>query len=1120
MQFVGSTEFLPLTARWPLSREGPLPETLIGSDYLEKVFFRALPQEFECPTSAVRKALKVLLKRTAREAHRRLPVKGDLLERDRALAVAACTEPRARERIRELEIAVPVTYSRFGRQRTGYRDRTVDKPLPKLLWLGYSTDPDYESFVDWAKRVGIERPDIGEGFFLTARVLETAFLTAPPPLPVDSVEFARALILFGGLLPAAEALDLFSTASRVGCTPLRALIEFGTELEPESRNGMAGTAMPTPEVTEVAAPNPRPRFVRPDPTTLGPSLIIQVVSDVERMAAQLISSEEQWREAERHAKEAFEPGIGTVVARPEADFQKTVALLEAARKARRTALDNGRSCQQRCDDLTRQAYAKIGFEPPFIEESHHSDLETVAAKLRAADELSHLASHFDTSYPELIAWRNAFDAPPTRSDFERLATLRLSTDESRRARRLFIENVYSFLGQGQSLAEISEWLSELDPFEIATIVQDLDDPLWLVPAAVLARSGLDRDADIFAPHLASALIVARNRAGRRGLIHFCDPASASLDRGPAARRVVAAERLRDILQFGPLAQITDPSAGLSNPEFVGRTMVEIADLITGHLDMLSVGADLRSFVKPQREAEQAVATLVEFSHAPSGMVGNYRRLRERAREKLFLPLVENDRIDHTAIGDLLRRLQSGDAEEQIVNDVREMLGRGDNIEARHRTHLHRYLRRGREILEDILAELALRTSQRERDFRQQLMLHLKELRTDGEIGSSGWFENEVREMLLGVAPPSDHPTLVGDATPIDVRVWRTEDSLWAQSILNLPEFYLDERLGTIEVAAAALRWRGRGRAPNLCDIVGELVEKRYFGIALSAIEEAADDPGVKAELRNFVVNEAQPAIEAARLRLSAIRERFGDAALGRSSIRASVETALDAFDPDDAMEQCDLLELELSEAEQSPTPELVDPAIQARRDALVKLLLLAGVVGIDERSPLNDLEARWSDELHRRQGERIHISIVEDSFSTVEKSLPAISDEFLRFRQQNLRADRWLPAPLAKNLVVCLEGAASRLNVWITSALTFEEEGRQALVDFAIWFMRFVAEQTETLRSLAPGDSNDAVFDRVIEMSDCVLKASDPITCLRLLDEISPWCWRPIPLWALPRLPN
>ena len=63
----------------------------------------------------------------------------------------------------------------------------------------------------------------------------------------------------------------------------------------------------------------------------------------------------------------------------------------------------------------------------------------------------------------------------------------------------------------------------------------------------------------------------------------------------------------------------------------------------------------------------------------------------------------------------------------------------------------------------------------------------------------------------------------------------------------------------------------------------------------------------------------------------------------------------------------------------------------------------------------------------------------------------------------------------------------------------FEREAREALVALSTWFMRYVSEQTETLRSLGPGDSVDSVFDRVIDVSDCVIRSTDPTTCVRLL---------------------
>jgi hypothetical protein len=238
---------------------------------------------------------------------------------------------------------------------------------------------------------------------------------------------------------------------------------------------------------------------------------------------------------------------------------------------------------------------------PSLHSHAGDDIENIAVQLRTADELRQLANHYDPSIGELAAWRRSFDTtPPMRSDFERLVTSRLYAEANKKVRNEFSDAVSAFLRQSRSPAEVSDWLRGLDPIEIACIVDGLKSAAWILPAAVVVRSGVDRGADAFAPRLSSLLKSEANRTNRRALIRFFDPlsASAALDAQPDVRRIIGVERLRDILQFGPLAQITDPSSGLGNTELVGRTTFAIINLIATHLEMLSAGADLRSCLTP------------------------------------------------------------------------------------------------------------------------------------------------------------------------------------------------------------------------------------------------------------------------------------------------------------------------------------------------------------------------------------------------------------------------------------------------------------------------------------------------------------------------------------------
>jgi hypothetical protein len=400
MQLQSPSDVVPLSSCWPLSRELSLPKTLIGPDYLEEVFFRVLPAQFNCSATAIRKALKLFLKRAAREAYDTLPSGSGISDRDRELAALACNDPRARERIREIEITVEVGFSRFGRQRIGYRDKTVDLPLPKLLWLGYAKNPAYNEFVDWTKRIGVQRPDISiDGYYITSQALERALTNESSlPLAIGSVEFARALILFGALLPPAEALDLFITASRFGCNPLRVLLEVGSEAKPDlSTTGVTPTSSAALQLEKISAIESPPRLGRREDITLDAEPSIAASPDVEQLVSQLIESDRLSREAESRASELFKTGVKPLVDASEHDFTKNISLLEAVRTARHIAQECRRICHEKSKELTRQAYAIIGTDSPHSQGDGPDDIATISRQLRDSDELKQLASGFDLS---------------------------------------------------------------------------------------------------------------------------------------------------------------------------------------------------------------------------------------------------------------------------------------------------------------------------------------------------------------------------------------------------------------------------------------------------------------------------------------------------------------------------------------------------------------------------------------------------------------------------------------------------------------------------------------------------------------------------------------------------
>jgi hypothetical protein len=178
---------------------------------------------------------------------------------------------------------------------------------------------------------------------------------------------------------------------------------------------------------------------------------------------------------------------------------------------------------QELERLTQHAYQQIGIEPPKLGSDANSNATDIVAHLREADVLDQIASSFDWSVREMVAWRDNFDsALPARVNFERLATLRLLADAKQHAQLKFTEETLRFLRQIDSASNALEWLEDLDASELACIVRQLEGVPWVVPAAVLVRRGFDQEAKVFAPHFNDLLLRTDTPSRRRGLMRFCD----------------------------------------------------------------------------------------------------------------------------------------------------------------------------------------------------------------------------------------------------------------------------------------------------------------------------------------------------------------------------------------------------------------------------------------------------------------------------------------------------------------------------------------------------------------------------------------------------------------------
>jgi hypothetical protein len=433
------------------------------------------------------------------------------------------------------------------------------------------------------------------------------------------------------------------------------------------------------------------------------------------------------------------------------------------------------------------------------------------------------------------------------------------------------------------------------------------------------------------------------------------------------------------------------------------------------------------------------------------------------------------------------------------------------VEARHRHSLERYLAEGYAVVREFLSAVPAARSAREDDLRSRLRKRVALLAHSpaDELASQAWLEAELSDMLrsplAGTATIASRPTLGGNPQSLSERRWSHADTNWAREHNDLPEFHVDvERFSSLEIAAAGLHWWAEGRKMDTAVIVDRLISRGEFRAARSALidatECAPDEPERDrlASSQTRLLDAFSPEEATVRKRLAALEARFGTESVSGAQSRVEVENSLERFEADEALEWCDLLESEAADfADKSRVR--TNPAEDARRATLVRLLLLAGAAAFDEFASVEQLGHFWDTELGRRQGERQHITLLANALAPHAGAIPTLSDEIASLQQRSLEGDRWLQDERSSDLAMYSEDAVRKLAFWLGAAKRFDAEARTVLERLVSWFLRYIDERIDALRALAEGEQTDAVLERVIEVRGCFASAGDPVSCAAAL---------------------
>jgi hypothetical protein len=1018
--------------------------------------------------------------------------------RDEALAFKFASLPIGREALPNIEVHVDDIRRNH---RSGQAIWKFERGLPEILWSRFLTDETYASLIKWTEGISVERPDLGErkAYYLTAESLEKAMSDGEPPLDINDPDFARTILIFAALLPPAETASLVAMAGRMGVEAFRALGDGASagslaqpavddqELVSEFNQAVPPRLDAEPQYKSVPAAMPAPS-----------DLAISISKDLE----DAIGTATQ---AYAGALQVIPEYPAAMMSVPDVNFNAMFAAIQSARSARhfQTAAEE----KARAFIVSQLTVAfqrtEITLSPSALVD--HLDFSQLPQNALAADAVSQLSAYIEYEgvgelwsprFPEHCSLEQVLDA------FRELPHANEFLDRKKRELTQFAADVRNFIaGDAGQTPAIKDWLTSLSAVELLALADEVGTSEWPVLKAILQRLGLDKSPSS-AKALQRTVCAAENDQLRRDLLHYTDPTAIVFDEYPELQRVITAERLLDIITFGPIEAISDPSLRLGSADLVGASISELLNLLVQHLDLLGNGSELRELAAfratkanftsgsgPERD-------LISFAMTPSISSGFYLLLREAVRERYFLPLVREGKIDAVAAGALAADFEVDDAIERAVLDVRKSSNRAARIESRHRARVHSYVRSGKELLDAFVRFSKPVKSARRTLFASELQRQLGLLHTTHTaMGSREWLESRVGEIICGQGHAPDLPTLRGEGKPLGQHVWAANDTAWAQQSIDLPEFYSPRTIAPIDVAAAALRqWNaGRHLAPE--DILEGLLKQGLYGEALSFIEEAVPDAVDRSSLNARVAKEASAAITPVAERFRDLQACNEESLLGTIPTSDAVRSAISRYDVRLAEEQLDLLEMEIQEAIELRRLDAIDASKAREKAEVLNRLLRAGVQGPDEKWRFADLQNKWIETLSNQVVQRAHLRVVEKALDS-HGALPELNEDVERFAEYSLDPANWLPQERALDLSGFLEDAADKLRTWGQLAGQLSDpQQRTALIEIIRWFVGFVEEQTAALKALDESESSDNLLERALEAAETIEQAPDPLAC-------------------------
>lgn len=1059
---------------WPFSSDGLFPLEIFSSEHLYDVIFTLWPKYFNCPVVTVRQAVKAHLKRYAPLSLK--SVNRGQVERDRAMVEAFAFTPTSRIKAKEISFHREDNVNRFGKSRKKNSVLEPDSSFGQLVAISYQSDPELKPVFDWFLECAQPKTIHERERYLTGPLLEDGLKKKLCPVEVSSVEFARMVLLYASLSKSLdEKILLVETAESLGCTQLGILRKFNAA---ESNSSSYDDVLPNVEFPKLfgsAAKNILDWEVEAES--------LRVVEEFDSCISEFSRSSEQIAEFE------FE-SLTDLIELSEERWKSLLLAIQEARELSRSTLRYRSEIQELEAQRWASLFKRLNIDAIWYKHSPGTDEKLVSGFLSVCRANNSIAD-LNPSFNQVEVWRSSFNGTPGLAEIEKLIELASAEVGNRSARAVYREECYDFIKK-MAPQDVGRYMSGLSGAELGALINISDGSCWLVESAVLLRAALDRE-NIIPSSVIDVVLTAETVEKRRALLNFVDPNSAIVNDSIAFRRVIAVERFRDIFLFEPVAQILDPSSGLSDIELVGRNVIDIAELISINSSLLLTGTDVSRLLRQGPSDERASASLVEFANTPVTMRGNFRRLKEKARDKLIKFTFKNDEPVPKLVLVLLEDIENGVFSDSLFFELQEERA-DDKLEQRHREQLTRYVAHMERLLKDFISEVQHQPDTRLKSVSAKLKRLVRQLRCSDEVGSLEWLEGQFLEIISNTVIGNNVPTLRGKGDAIVDSLWTSENTAWATDFIELPEFYFESSISVWDVGVSSLYWHGSCGEPSGLQIASRLLESLEFQGAIKFAIELGDD-GV----RSFVLSAVTPKVDAMNERISALKKECDENILENIEEYKLFCSSLEVFDLGSAAEHLELLELLATEL--SKESSLGSKGGLERRGNLLKFFGMVGIT-FDEPLPGNlQLEKLWLNVLAAHVSERMHLTVVEKAFDTIDNASEGLSKVISAFVEGNCDPERWLSADTAADFSDFVREPSSALASWAKSAPMYILAEQQASYVMCEWFLDFVVERSRSIRQLEDADSLSSAMDRVFEVSAIIVNSARPALCLAQLVE-------------------